>query len=139
MISCLCSSNGAIVKKLFFFLFLIFSVTLLSCGSSGTPFNSTVSTQAPPYVNRIDPAIVNPGDTLTIFGLGYSIVPGYNIVTFGDVSTVSENYFILTTPTSDEIESITVVVPANVPAGTQTVYVSVIGNTSNTNMSVNVN
>lgn len=115
------------------------SVALISCGGSGAPFNSTVPTQAPPYINRIDPTTVNPGDTVTIFGFGYSIVPGYNIVTFGDVSTVSEGYSILAVPTSDEIESITVVVPANVPAGAQTAYVSVLGNTSNTNMSVNVN
>ena len=110
----------------------------VSCGSSGDAYDSTVPTQMPPYVNRVDPAKGKAGDVITIFGFGYSSIYPDDIVTIGSVAASAGSYNILDGSTAGEIESLTVTVPVGATVGVNDVFVTVFGNTSNANVTFTV-
>ena len=112
---------------------------ILSCGGSGAdPYPNDVPTHSPPLVTRIDPAIASAGDTITIYGLGYSIIPEYNLVTFGSISAVADSYDFLDPPSDGEFEIITVVIPDDADPGINPVMVTVHQTTSNDDVSISI-
>lgn len=116
-------------------------LSLSACGS-GEPvddFDASVATQAPPLVTRINPNNGRAGDTITVFGLGFSIAPGNNIITVGGSSTAATAYALVNPPAAGEIESLTFTVPAGATAGATTIFVTVLDNTSNNNVPFTVN
>ncbi len=112
----------------------------VSCGSTtGGEYDSTVPTQTTPYVNRIDPAVGKAGDVVTVFGFGFSVSAPNDIVTIGSAAAGASAYNLLDGTTAGEVESLTVTVPTGVTVGTDSVFVTVFGNTSNANVTFTVN
>lgn len=112
----------------------------VSCGSTvESLFDETVVTGVDPYVNRVEPATAAAGDTVTIFGMGFSSVKSFNVVIVNGVEALADSYSLLATPQQYELESITFTVPAGIAAGSQPVYVDVLDNISNTNISLTIN
>ena len=113
---------------------LAISVMLIAlaagCGSPSI-FADDIPTNAPPIVSRVDPTSGSPGDTITIFGFGFSLVPPNNIVVIGGTATPATDYTLLDQPTATEIEALTVVVPDGAQAGESGVVVVVHDFSSN--------
>jgi hypothetical protein len=107
-----------------------------SCGSDG--FEYDVVTDAPPVVTRVDPNAGRVGDTITIFGLGFSISYPENIVIIGNAATSAIEYELLANPQPGEIEAITAVVPDGAEVGEGPILVQVHGNSSNADVSFTV-
>lgn len=109
------------------------------CGSGTSPqFSADVPTDAPPTVSRVDPASANAGDTVTIFGFGFSIVPDNNIVSIGEAITAASGYRLLDSPTSSEIEAITITIPGGISPADHPVVVVVGENISNADITLTV-
>ncbi|OQA62056.1 MAG: hypothetical protein BWY40_00308 [bacterium ADurb.Bin270] len=112
---------------------------IASCGGSGLdPYPNDVPTHSPPLITRIDSESASPGDTVTIYGLGYSIIPAYNLVTFGSVSAVADSYDFIDPGSDGEFEILTVVIPDDVEAGINPVMVTVHRITSNDDVSIDI-
>lgn len=114
-------------------------VIVVGCGSSGDLFDATIPSQVNPIVTRIDPTSANAGDTVTIFGIGFSAVPELNVIVMGSATTSANNYSLLPSPSGDEVESLTFVVPSGITPGTYPIYVVVVDNVSNTNVTITIN
>lgn len=124
-----------------YFLRLLVAVFLLSvgCGQLGDLFDSTVPLQTDPYVTRISPVAATAGDTVTVFGYGFSDVAELNVVIIGASAVVATSYSLVTPPVAGEIEAITFTVPAGLAIGANSIYVDVLDNVSNTNVSITIN
>lgn len=114
---------------------------MFGCGSGNesTEINSSVATQSLPVITRISPVSGRTGDTITIFGFGFSAQPGINIVSVGTASTTASIYALVNPPTAGEIESLTFTIPTGATTGTHSVFVTVFENTSNANVQLTVN
>ncbi|MDO8527648.1 MAG: IPT/TIG domain-containing protein [Deltaproteobacteria bacterium] len=124
-----------------FLILTIFSILLVACGSASdtTPgFNASVSTQAPPVILRVSPLSGTAGDTITLFGFGFSSVAAANIVVIGGAGTSAATYALVNPPTNGEAESLTVQVPAGAIVGADGIYVIVFENTSNADVQFTV-
>jgi hypothetical protein len=111
---------------------------ILSCGQSLSTFDASIATQTFPYINRVDPATGKAGDTITIYGFGFSVAAPNNVVSLGGSSTVAGAYTLLATPAAGEIESLTVTIPSGVTVGDTFVFITTFGNTSNANVTFTV-
>lgn len=121
-------------------LFLCAAVFLSAgCGKSGDLFDATIPTQTDPILTRINPTVATAGDSVTVFGIGFSIAAELNIVVIGDNEIAADNYTLLANPSGDEVESITFTVPAGIAPGTYAIYVIVIDNPSNTDLTITIN
>ena len=115
------------------------ALALSACGTGGAAeYPSDVPTNAPPTVSRVDPTSGPPGTTVTIYGFGFSIGPALNIVTIGESMAAATEYEILSSPTSDELESLTAVVPDDAVAGESPVVVLVHETPSNADVTFTV-
>lgn len=115
-------------------LILIITVTLftLSCGGrNGLDFDASIATQSYPIISRVDPATGTAGDTITIFGFGFSSAGELNTVVLGDNAIVAQNYALLDPPVDDEIEQIDFVIPTGLTADTVDLSLLVLENVSN--------
>ncbi len=115
----------------------VLAFALTSCQASDA-YEPDVPTDSPPIVSRVDPNSGSAGDEITIFGLGFTVSVPENIVIIGGSATSATSYRLLSNPTSDEIEAITAIVPADAALGEGAVYVQVHGNASNTDVSFTV-
>lgn len=113
---------------------LVLLFLLLGCGSSSETnlFDASISTQAPPLINRANPISGRVGDTITIFGFGFSNGAANNIVTGGGQPTTAATYALVANPTSSEIEQLTFTIPTGAATGAGNLFVTVFENTSNT-------
>jgi len=110
------------------------------CGTvSSDVFDPTVPTQMPPYISRIEPANGAAGAAIEIHGFGFSAEPANNVVVFGSVPAFASNYVLVAGGASDDVEAITVTVPAGAIVGINDVSVTVFDNTSNANLTFTVN
>lgn len=117
---------------------LVLVLALVSCGSPSDPYGPDIPTNSPPYVSRIEPNSGRAGDTVTIFGFGFSVAVPENIVIIGGAATSATTYTLLSNITGDEIESLTAVVPNDAQAGEGAIYVQVHENVSNADVSFTV-
>ena len=125
------------MRRLLFF-FLSF-VLWIGCGSEDPlSLEESVVTQIQPVVTRLSPVTGTVGDTITLFGAGFSIVAQSNIVSIGGTSLSAESYSLVTNPVGSEIESLTVTLPAGVTSGTASVFVTVFEFTSNSDITFTV-
>ncbi|MBI4125246.1 MAG: IPT/TIG domain-containing protein [Deltaproteobacteria bacterium] len=109
-------------------------IFLLGCGSSATEtagFDPSVSIQASPFINRSAPTSGRSGDTITLFGFGFSNEAPNNIVTAGGAAATAASYSLVASPTSSEIESLTFTIPTGAATGAGNLFVTVFENTSN--------
>lgn len=120
----------------------IFFALLLatSCGSGeNSSFDASVSTQSPPVVTRISPTSGKVGDTVTLFGFGFSSEPANNIVSVGGGSTTATSYGLVNPPAKGEIESLTFKIPSGVANGSNSIFATVFENASNADVAFTVN
>lgn len=112
---------------------------LAACGSGdSSDFADDVPTQVTPTVSRVAPAAGKVGDTITIFGFGFSDIPPNNIVIIGGANIAATAYNLVPSPTATEIESLTATVPTGAAVGVDSVYLLVNENTSNTDITFTV-
>ena len=112
------------------------------CGSSGPPtYDETVLTQTDPIVSRVDPASGKAGDTVNIYGIGFSSAPGDNVVAIGPLTTLASGYALVppAAATATEFEVLTVAVPSGATGTDLSVWVDVFDNVSNTNVTFTIN
>lgn len=118
----------------------LLTMTPMSCGSdSSLTFDVSIPSQTSPFVNRVAPANGKAGDTVTIFGFGFSVESANNIVVFGSISTTALSYGVVSPAAAGEAEQLTVTIPAGATVGSNSVYVNVFENTSNSNVSFTIN
>lgn len=126
---------------------VLLALTTTSCGGSSSSDNamdSSVVTGLPPVISTVTPAVASlaAGTVVTISGYGYSITAPNNVITVTNGTTsaaVSASSYALVTPgTATDIEALTFTIPPTAPLGVLNVYVSVINNTSNSNLTLTV-
>lgn len=115
---------------------------LIGCGSAADdrvePFDASVATQVAPVVTRISPTIGRAGDVITIFGVGFSVIPEDNIVLFASAAALALSYNLASPAGSGEVEQLTFVIPTNATTGTTSVIVNVYDNSSNSDITLMV-
>lgn len=128
----------------------LFSAVMTSCGGdlidwggggdASITFDPCVVTSLPPVISTITPAAASiaAGTVVTISGFGYCNAAPMNVITVGTAAASATTYGLVAAPTATDIESLTFTLPATTPVGVQTVFVTVVGNTSNTNMTLTV-
>ncbi|PIR25299.1 MAG: hypothetical protein COX62_00605 [Deltaproteobacteria bacterium CG_4_10_14_0_2_um_filter_43_8] len=120
------------------FSFFLFALFLSHCGSGSSEFDADISTESFPIVSRIDPENASIGDTITIYGLGFSLVPSNNVVVIGEISATAESYSLVDPAVGTEVEALTVTVPADASVGENSVTVLVGSNLSNSDILLTV-
>jgi hypothetical protein len=110
----------------------------LSACSSIDNYSENIPTNSPPIIDRVDPNAGAPGDTISIYGFGFSVAPPENIVVIGGAATSAASYNLLPDPTDREIEVITAEVPTGAEVGEGAILVEVDGNASNSDVSFTV-
>lgn len=114
-------------------------ISMIGCGSGGSDFDSTVPTQTDPYINRIDPTAASAGDVVSIFGRGFSDVAQLNVVIIDGTPVLADTHSLVTPATDNEIESLTFTVPVGINAGVHSIYVDVLDNVSNADITITIN
>jgi len=111
-------------------LFSIFFLLILSaCSGSGVP-SDTTTTQ--PLVMAALPNFAPTGSTITLQGIGFSLIFNENIVVVGNVSTQALSHqFIPNTP-AGATEEITFTIPSNSQIGPGSIFAIVDDVISNT-------
>lgn len=109
-------------------------------GDASITFDPCVVTGLPPVISTITPAAASiaGGTVVTISGYGYCNAAPMNVVTIGTAAVSATSYGLVAAPTATDIESLTFTLPATTPVGVQTVFVTVVGSTSNTNLTLTV-
>jgi hypothetical protein len=111
----------------------------VACGSGTTiTFDPTIAMQTDPYVVRLSAATAREGDQLQIFGGGFSTAAANNVVTIGDISVVADDHAFVANPADTGVEVLTITVPAGITIGPVTLYVFVLGNTSNADIQITI-
>ncbi len=102
-------------------------------GQSSPSYDACVVTGLPPTISTITPttASISAATVVTISGYGYCFNFPSDVITIGTSATVATSYALVAAPTASDIESLTFTLPAGTPLGSQSVYVTVMGNTSN--------
>lgn len=115
-------------------------LVLTACGGASGEFSDNVPTGSVPFLSRAIPSSMSLGDSVTIFGYGFSIVPEENLVILGDLEIVAEDYELLDPSVAEdgEIESISFTVPSDASLGAQTLTVTVLDNDSSNSLNVTV-
>lgn len=107
-----------------------------ACGDPSTiVVDSNVPTASLPLIARIAPTSGSVGSTVSLFGLGFSVAPEENIIFVGTSATSANTYTLTGGGNPAEIEEITFTVPGDLVGGTYSVFVEVLGNPSNADMS----
>lgn len=103
-------------------------------GDASITFDPCVVTGLPPVISTITPAAASiaGGTVVTISGYGYCTAAPSNVITIGTAAVSASTYGLVAAATATDVESLTFTLPATTPVGAQTVFVTVVGNTSNT-------
>lgn len=94
---------------------------LIGCGDDLPQLSPSIVTDELPLITRIAPTTARGGDTVAIFGIGFSNVPGENLVFVGEQLTQAATYALAPAAVGAELETLTFVVPANATVGDTTV------------------
>ena len=124
------------------FLLIIFGLSLIaSCGSANetSNVNASVATQLPPVIARVSPTSGRAGDSVTIFGFGFSSAAASNVINVGGQAVAASSYALLNPPAAGEIESLTFAVPSGATTGAGGIFVTVFELTSNADVQFIVN
>lgn len=106
-------------------------------GDDGDPYENIPSSMDP-VVAQVTPAVGAVGDTITVIGVGYSLVPQENIVIIGGGAVAATAYGLVPAPSGDEVEQLTATVPDGAALGLNSVVVLVNENTSNADITFTV-
>lgn len=118
---------------------LAIACSLTACGGATDPlFEAHVPSGAPPIIQRIAPTTAASGDELTVFGVGFSVVPAENVLHIGEATVVASEYAVVASGAEGEAEALTFMVPPQVVVGEHTVFVTVLANASNANVELTI-
>ncbi|MBI2345658.1 MAG: IPT/TIG domain-containing protein [Deltaproteobacteria bacterium] len=118
-----------------FSLFLTFG-----CGNApSVEFDESVPAQLSPIVTRVAPVAGRAGDTITIFGFGFSAEAQQNIVVVGGSTAIATAYALVDPPAAGELERLTFVVPSGAAVGATTIACNVFEQASNGDVAFTVN
>lgn len=122
-------------------IFAAIALLFCSCGTTtdGEGFDPTVTSQVEPYITRIAPAAGTAGDTITIFGIGFSNALAFNVIIINGEEIFANGHTFLNPPSGDEFESLTFTIPAGMTLGVHSVFLDVLDNPSNTNVTITIN
>lgn len=87
---------------------------------------------------RISPDSGAPGDSITVYGVGYSIIPNENLLFIGQGASAATSYDLVTNGQPGEVEQLTFTVPNESLPGTQPVILLVNDNSSNADVTFTV-
>lgn len=112
----------------------------ISCGSASdaVDYPSDVPTKSPPIVMSVAPSTGAAGDTITIYGVGFSSVPAFNTIIIGGAAIAATAYDLVPAPTSTAVEFLTAAVPAGAAVGADSILVLVHESPSNADTSFTV-
>lgn len=115
---------------------VVVALFMSACGTSST-------TSSAPIITRINPTTATAGDTVTIFGWGFSAAAELNVVMISGTETLGDagSWALVANPVGAEIESFTFIVPAGITAGTYPIYVYVAesNQVTNTDITITIN
>lgn len=112
--------------------------SLPACGGDTFTTSDSVPTAAPPVIMRISPDSGAARDSITVFGVGYSINPNENILFIGEGASVATSYALVTNGQPGEVEQLTFTVPDESLPGTQETVLLVNDNSSNADVTFTV-
>lgn len=124
-----------------FWLVLALGICCGGCGEGETAafeFDESVPLQLQPYVARITPTTAKTGDTITIVGFGYSVIPNQNAIVLDTATVAAESYAVAPAPAGTELEQLTFQVPSTLAVGTYSVGVVVYDNSSNNEQTLTI-
>lgn len=111
---------------------ILFILLTAACGgSTGLQVSDTIPSGAPPLVLRVAPASGAIGAEVSLFGVGYSVIPAENIVHLGDTAILAETYNPISSGQPGEAEQLTFTVPDDATLGDNSIFISVLGIPSN--------
>lgn len=124
-----------------FFLFII-TFVLSACGSDlGYP--SAIATQSAPALLQIIPTSAAPGDTVAVYGLGFSVIPAANVLFLGETEIAASAYALNEDDALEAPEVLSFVLPDDIVADDYTVSLFVnydngngVSTSSNLNLTV---
>lgn len=105
--------------------------SLCACGPSLDDLDPSIASQEFPAITQVVPTSGRPGDIITIFGLGFSVVPQENIVIIGNKTALASEYELVNNENGTEVEKITFEIPVNTTTGVGSVSVLAITYGSN--------
>ncbi|MBI4366569.1 MAG: IPT/TIG domain-containing protein [Deltaproteobacteria bacterium] len=120
---------------------LICVLFLCGCGSALPPeseLDPTIATFLDPILTRAAPIAGRAGDTITLFGFGFSVEHPNNLVHIGGTITPATSYALVNPAIAGEIERLTFTVPAAATVGATTVFLSVFDRASNNSVAFTV-
>ncbi len=126
------------------FLLTIITAFALFCSSCGgeqpelTSFDSSVVAASAPVLKRINPTSGKVGDTITVYGFGFSNNPPANIINMGGKTAQATTYSLNPNPENGELEAITFTIPTGVSVGTNSILMIVFELASNNTNSFTV-
>ncbi|MBI1909407.1 MAG: hypothetical protein HYS22_04480 [Deltaproteobacteria bacterium] len=86
----------------------------------------------------MDPQSLHRGETLTLYGNGFSIAPAENTVILGNRSVNGSSYGLNDGTVEGAAEKLTVTIPNDLPDGEQGVTLSVLGNNTNSDLKITI-
>ena len=115
-------------------------LTLANCGSASGEFSDNVPTGSIPVLSRAVPSSAHLGDTVTLYGYGFSIVSTENLVILGDLEIPAEDYQFIDASLAEigELESLSFTIPFDATLGEQTLTLTVLDNDSSNSLSFTV-
>ncbi len=129
------------------FIVALLAMVVASCGSvdsTGNAIDSSVVTGLLPVISTVTPAAasLSAGTVVTLSGYGYSISAPSNVITVTNGTTSAaasaSSYALVAAPTATDIEALTFTIPPTAPLGILNVFVTVLNNTSNSNLTLTV-
>lgn len=114
-------------------LFILFSLFGVACG----PADTTIALDPMPFLVRLDPSSAQAGDTVTIYGSGFSVEED-NIVLLGSEVIVETDWDVADTGVDGEADQISFTVPDTTQSG-EVALIVMIGDTTSNSLSFIIN
>ncbi len=120
-------------------LFLLCVGIVIGCGTeTQSSFDSHIPSGAPPIVERVDPTSAAAGETVTLFGVGFSIIAAENILHIGETAVSATEYGVVDEPVGAEVEQLDFELPEELSAGDYDIFLSVLSTPSNADQSLTI-
>jgi hypothetical protein len=117
---------------------IILSLSALAFFACGSATESPSVTADSPVVTRLSPTTATAGNTVTIIGYGFSVIPSDNIVVIGGSAIPATSYALVDPAVAGEIEQLTFTVPSGLTVGTDSLYILRSEAVSNTDVQLTI-
>jgi hypothetical protein len=117
---------------------IILSLSALAFFACGSATESPSVTADSPVVTRLSPTTATAGNTVTIIGYGFSVIPSDNIVVIGGSAIPATSYALVDPIAAGEIEQLTFTVPSGLTVGADSLYILRSEAVSNTDVQLTI-